>query len=138
MDGPEIESRWYEIFRPSRLALGAHPPSCTMGSGSFPGVKYGRAVLLTTNPLLVPRFWRSRAIPLAAVWATTGSVTGTLYLFLSTVRLELYNICVNILYFFSSKHLNANISPRPKLDHESIQGVEIELDILKSKYVIRI
>jgi len=28
--------------------------SCKMGTGSFPGVKCGRSVLLTTHPLLVP------------------------------------------------------------------------------------
>ena len=53
-----------------------------MGTGSFPGVKYGRGVLLTTHPLLVPWSWKSRAIPLPTLWATTGSVTGTLYLYL--------------------------------------------------------
>jgi hypothetical protein len=47
-----------------------------MGTGSFPGVKYGRGVLLTTHPLLVPRSWRSRPIPLPNLWATTGHVTG--------------------------------------------------------------
>jgi len=31
----------------------AHPASCKMGIGSFPGVKCGRGVLLTTHPLLV-------------------------------------------------------------------------------------
>ena len=56
---------------------GAHPASCTMAIGSFPGVKYGRDVLLTTHPLLVPRSWKSRAIPLPILWATTGPVTGT-------------------------------------------------------------
>ena len=30
----------------------------------FPGVKYGRGVLLTTHPLLVPWSWKSTAIPL--------------------------------------------------------------------------
>jgi hypothetical protein len=29
---------------------GAHPASCTMGTGSFPGVKCGWGVLLTTHP----------------------------------------------------------------------------------------
>ena len=29
---------------------GAHPASCTVGTGSFPGVKYGRDVLLITHP----------------------------------------------------------------------------------------
>ena len=88
LDGPGIESQWSEIFRPSRPALGpiqtgpgAHPASCTMGTGSFPGVKCGRGVLLTTHLLLVPPLWKGRAIPLPTLWATTGSVTGTLYLF---------------------------------------------------------
>jgi hypothetical protein len=35
-----------------------------MGTGSSPGVKRGRGVLLTTHPLLAPRSWKSRAIPL--------------------------------------------------------------------------
>jgi len=30
-----------------------------MGSGSFPGVKCGRGVLLTTHPLPAPRSWKS-------------------------------------------------------------------------------
>jgi hypothetical protein len=29
-------------------------------------------VLLTTHPLLVPRSWKSRAIPLPTLWATPG------------------------------------------------------------------
>jgi hypothetical protein len=31
-----------------------HSASCTMGTGSFPGVKSGRGVTLTPHPLLVP------------------------------------------------------------------------------------
>ena len=53
-----------------------------MDTGTFPGVKYGRGVLLTTHPLLVPWSWKSRAIPLPTLWAATGPVTGTLYLYL--------------------------------------------------------
>jgi hypothetical protein len=34
---------------------GAHPASCTMFTGSFPGVESGRGVTLTPHPLLVPR-----------------------------------------------------------------------------------
>jgi len=56
-----------------------------MGTGSYPGVKYGRGVMLTNHRLLVPRSWKSRAIPLTAFWATTGSVTGTLFLYLHTM-----------------------------------------------------
>ena len=41
-----------------------------MGTGYFPGIKSGRGVLLTTHPLLVPRSWKSRAIPLPTLWAT--------------------------------------------------------------------
>jgi hypothetical protein len=50
----------------------AHAPSCTMGTGSFPGVKCGWGVLLTIHPLLMPRSWKSRAIPLPTLWATPG------------------------------------------------------------------
>jgi hypothetical protein len=40
LDGPGIEFRLGRDFpHPSRPALGAHPASCTMGTGSFPGVK---------------------------------------------------------------------------------------------------
>jgi len=46
-----------------------------MGTGSFPGVKCGRGVLLTTHPLLVPRSWKSRAL------GHTGHVTGKIYFF---------------------------------------------------------
>jgi len=60
----------------------AHPSSCKMGTRSFPGVKYSRGVLQTTHPLLVPCSWKSRAIPLPTLWATTGPVTGTLQLYL--------------------------------------------------------
>jgi len=35
-----------------------------MSTGSLPGVKCGRGVLLTTHPLLLPRSWESRTIPL--------------------------------------------------------------------------
>ena len=52
-----------------QTAPGAHPASCTMGTGSFRGVKSGRGVTLTPNPLLVPWSWKSRAIPLLPLWA---------------------------------------------------------------------
>ena len=52
---------------PLQNGPGAHTASCKMGTGSFPGVK-----LLTTHPLLVPRSWKSRAIPLPILCATSG------------------------------------------------------------------
>ena len=49
---------------PVQTGPGAHPASCTMGTGSFPGVKSGRGVKLTPYPVLVPWSWKGRAIPL--------------------------------------------------------------------------
>ena len=45
LDGAGSNPGGDEIFHPSRPAL-----SCKMGTGSFPGVKCGRGVLLTTHP----------------------------------------------------------------------------------------
>ena len=67
-----IEYRWGRDFPPFQTGPGAHPASCTMGTGSFPGVKCGWGVLLTTHHFVVPRSWKSRAIPLPTLWATPG------------------------------------------------------------------
>jgi hypothetical protein len=56
LDGPGIESRWgARFFAHFQTGPGAHPASCTMGTGSFPGVESGRGVTLTPHPLLVSR-----------------------------------------------------------------------------------
>ena len=34
-----IESRWERDFLPVQTGPGAHPASCIMGTGSFPGVE---------------------------------------------------------------------------------------------------
>ena len=69
LDGPGIESRWGRDFpHLSRPALGARPASCTLGTGSFPGVKSGRGVKLAPNSLLVPWLWKGKAIPLLPLW----------------------------------------------------------------------
>ena len=58
LDGPGIESRWGARFSaPVQTGPGAHPASCTMGTGSFPGVRSGRGVTLTPHPLLVLTFF---------------------------------------------------------------------------------
>ena len=67
-----IGSRWGRDIPPVQTGPRAHPASSKMGTGSFPGVKCGRGVLLTTHPLLVSRSWKSRAIPLPTLWATPG------------------------------------------------------------------
>ena len=55
LDGPVIEPRWGARFSaPVQTGPGAHPASCTMGTGSFLGVKSGWVVTLTPHPLLVP------------------------------------------------------------------------------------
>jgi hypothetical protein len=56
---------------------GAHPASCTMGTGGpFSGVKRGRGVTLTTHTHLVPRSWMSRSytpLPPSASMACNGT-----------------------------------------------------------------
>ena len=51
LDGPGIEARFSAHVQ---TGPGAHPPSCTMGTGSLTGVKSDRGVTLTPHPLLVP------------------------------------------------------------------------------------
>jgi len=47
VDGPGIESQWGARFSaPVQTGPGVHPASCTIGTGSFPGVKSGRGVTL--------------------------------------------------------------------------------------------
>ena len=51
LDFPGIESRLgARFFAPAQTDPGAHPASCTMGTGSFPGVKSDRGVTLTPYP----------------------------------------------------------------------------------------
>jgi len=54
---------------PVQTGPGAHPASCTMGTGSFPRVKSGRSVKLTPHLLLVPWSRKGRAITLISLWA---------------------------------------------------------------------
>jgi len=77
--GSSIESRWGRDFPPVQTGPGAHPASCKMGTGSFPGLKCGRGVLLTTHSLLVPRSWKSRAIPLPGPHRACNGNTLTYY-----------------------------------------------------------
>ena len=71
---------------PLQTGPGAHPTSCTMGTGFFQGVKSGRGMTLTPHPLLVPWSWKSRATPLLPLWAVrpvqslSACTMGTFYL----------------------------------------------------------
>jgi len=70
LDGPGIETRCEARFSaPVRTGPGAHPASCTMGTGTFLGVKSGRGVTLTSYPLPVPWSRKSRAKPLLSLQA---------------------------------------------------------------------
>jgi hypothetical protein len=59
LEGPGIESRWGEIFRTYPDWLRGPPSLLYNGYQVFPGGKGGRAVMLTTHPLLVPRLRQS-------------------------------------------------------------------------------
>jgi hypothetical protein len=94
---------------PVQTSPGVHPASCTMGTGSFQGVKSGRGVTLIPNPLLVPLVMKdysytstppmgrtactepqclySTAIPLLPLWA----VRPVKSLSACTVELHLYS-----------------------------------------------
>ena len=72
LNGPGSSPGGGREFPPVQTGPGAHPASCKMGSGSFPRLKCGQGVLLTTHPLAVPRLWKGRAIPLPTLWATPG------------------------------------------------------------------
>ena len=70
LDGAGIESRWVARFSaPVQTGPGAHPASCKMGTGSFPGVNSGWSMTLTPSPLLVQWPRKSRAILLLPLWA---------------------------------------------------------------------
>ena len=85
-------------FPPVQTGPETHPASCTLGTVSFPGINYGRGVLLTTHPLLVSWFWKNRAIPLPTIWATVGPVTGTLYIILFFCLAQSFCIPVRFLH----------------------------------------
>jgi hypothetical protein len=88
LGGPKIESRWEARFSATvQTGPEAHPSSCTIGTGSFPGVKSGQGVTLTPQPLLVPWSWKSRAITLLPLWA----VRPVQSLGACTVELNLYS-----------------------------------------------
>ena len=55
LDGPGIEPGGARFSAPVQTGPEAHPASCTMDTGSFPGVKCCRGVTLTPHPLLVQK-----------------------------------------------------------------------------------
>jgi hypothetical protein len=54
LDDPGVNPGGGRFSAPVQTSPGAHPASCTIGTGSFPGVKRaGRGVAFTTHPHLV-------------------------------------------------------------------------------------
>jgi hypothetical protein len=86
LEGPEIESRWGEIFRtyPDRFR---GPPSLLYnGYWFFSWGKGGRGVILTTHPLLVSRLRKSWAISPLTLWVLLGLLGGSLYPYKTSIR----------------------------------------------------
>jgi len=85
LDGPGFESRWGAKFSATVFTgPGSNPASCTMGTRSFPRVKCGRGVLLTSHILTEQWSRKSRAIPLLPLCAVRTVQS------LSTCTVELY------------------------------------------------
>ena len=84
---------------PLHTGPGAHPTSCTVGTGTFTVLKTGRGVNLTPHYLLVAWSRKSRAIPLLPLWA----VRPVQSLSACTVQLYLYSLsaCTVQLYLYS-------------------------------------
>ena len=72
LDCPGSNPCWDAVFCPSRPPLGPTQPPVKWVPSLSQGVKCGRSVLLTTHPLLVPRSWKIRIIPLPTLWTTPG------------------------------------------------------------------
>jgi hypothetical protein len=76
---------------PVQSGSGAHPASCTIGTGSFPGVKSGRGVTLSSHLLLIPWSWKRRVIPVLPLW---------------TVRpVPSLSVCIRVHFTFTSTEL---------------------------------
>ena len=85
----------------------AHPASRTMGTGSFPGVKSGRGVTLTTHPLLLPWSRKNTATPLLPLWVvrpvqSLSACTVQLYLYSPYGPYGLYRASVPVQYSYTS------------------------------------
>jgi len=96
---------------PVQTGPGAHPAACTMDTGSFPRVKSGRGVTLTSHPLVVPWSRKGRAIRLLPLWAVqpvqslSACTRGEIYLF--TLTPKFYGITVQVCHTISA-NLNSH------------------------------
>ena len=76
--GPVSNPGWRRDFPTAQTGPGAHPASCKMSAVSFPGVKCGRSVLLTTHPLssaaVMEEYSYNSTHPLGHTEPVTGSL----------------------------------------------------------------
>ena len=67
---------------PVQTGPGAYTTSCSMGTGSFPGVKRPGRTAYHPTPISAPRSWKGRAIPLLILGASVACYRENLYLYL--------------------------------------------------------
>ena len=102
---------------------GAHPASCTKGTGYFLGVKSGRGVTLTPHSLLVPWSRKGRAIPLTPLWAVQPvpslSACTRVHFTFSTCKVGAHNVQVrpNLLYLVVETWVIMIIVAQNYVDH---------------------
>jgi hypothetical protein len=101
LGGPMIESRWERDFPPVKTGPGAHQTSCTMGTGSLPGIKCGRGLHLTTHPLSSAAVMEEYTYTSTHTLGHTRPVTGLRYLHLRNANIlyemiELKEILLNL------------------------------------------
>ena len=101
---------------PVQTGLVAHPPSRTMGTGSFPGVKSGQGVTLTPHPLLVPWSRKSTAIPLLPLCAVRlvqnlSVCTGVQFTFFLTH----FNSVAKKIYSYAGEKIGGAFAPPPQI-----------------------
>ena len=98
---------------PVQTGPGAHPASCTMGTGSLPGVKSGRGVTLTPHHLLVPWSRKSRVIPQLPLWAVRSVQSLSACTRVCTFTFTILYIYIYIYIYTTKATLRKNIRPIP-------------------------
>jgi len=81
-----IESQWGRDSPSVQTSPGAHPASCKMGTGSFPWVKRGRGRAADHSSPSSAAVMEEYSYTPTHLLGHTGSVTGSLYLFLLSLN----------------------------------------------------
>ena len=100
---------------PIQTGPGTHSASFKMGTGSFPGVKSGRGVLLTNNLILLPWSRKSRAIPLLPLCVvrlvkSVSACTRLLFIFLYQLNDKLLSLVVLIICLIIKLHVSPTLT----------------------------